>query len=200
MCRGGTTLGGHIRKLSQDPSNLVVIDPPLRVSPLVRRSRRTSLGVIELVQPPNQLLIRPDREDEIDTVWRIEIARLESERSSGKASGHTTWATRMEYGADGGWPRDVVRNDKEAVGSGDNPQSISLAEAKSQISSVQPVARRIGGLPIKDVILGLSSLAQGPLTIGSLIRTPGPEAPNDSGIPLFNVRSWGTFSELRTFG
>ena len=54
-------------------------------------------------------------------------------------------------------------------------------------------------LPVKDMILGLSSLTQGPLTIGSLVRGSSPEAPNDGRLPLFDVRAWGAFSELKTF-
>lgn len=53
-------------------------------------------------------------------------------------------------------------------------------------------------LPVKDVILGLSCLTQGPLAIGSLVRISGPEAPNDGRPPLLDVRAWGTFGELNS--
>ena len=104
-------LGSCTRKLGQRPSDLPILEPPLRIGPLVRRSRGTSLGIIKLVQSPQQLLVRPDREDEIDPVWRIEVARLKSERSGGKTSGNPTGTTRVKYGTDSGRPGDVVLDD-----------------------------------------------------------------------------------------
>ena len=54
-------------------------------------------------------------------------------------------------------------------------------------------------LPVKDMILGLSGLTQCPLAIGTLLRSPGPEAPDDRCSSLLDERAWGTFSELNTF-
>ena len=53
--------------------------------------------------------------------------------------------------------------------------------------------------PVKDMILSLGSLTECPSTISSLVGGPSPEAPDYSRLPLFNVGSWGTFSELNTF-
>ena len=100
---GGTaTLGTRIRKLSQDSFNLLILESPFRVCPPIRRTRRTSLSIVELVQPPQQLLVRPHCEDKIDPIWGIEIARLKSERSGSKSSGHPTRPTRVKYGTDSG--------------------------------------------------------------------------------------------------
>ena len=100
---GGTAnLGACICKLSQHSSNLLILEPPLRVCPPIWRTRRTSLSIVELVQLPQQLLVRPHREDEIDPVWGVEIARLKSERSSGEASGHPARPTGVKYGTNSG--------------------------------------------------------------------------------------------------
>jgi hypothetical protein len=100
--RGMTILGGRIRKLSQHSSNFFVTHPPLRVSPLIWWGCRTSLGVIKLVQPPHQLLIRSQCKDKIDTIWRIKVTSLESERSGSKTSGDPARAARMKYSTDSG--------------------------------------------------------------------------------------------------
>ena len=103
-CRGTSILDGRTRKLSQRTSNIFVIYPPLRVGPLTWGSGRTSLGVIKLAQPPHQLLVRPHCKDKIDSIWRIKITRLKSERSGSKTPGHPTWATRMKYSSDSSRP------------------------------------------------------------------------------------------------
>ena len=53
--------------------------------------------------------------------------------------------------------------------------------------------------PVKDVILSLGSLTECPLAIGSLVRSSGPEAPDNSCPSLLDERAWGPFSELNTF-
>ena len=105
----------------------------------------------------------------------------------------------MKDSADSCCSGDVVRNDEETVGSWNDPQPISLPEAGERVSLSHVMNRTRRALPVKDVILGLSSLTQCPLTIGSLVRGSGPEAPNDGGPPLLDVRAWGAFSELGAF-
>ena len=50
------------------------------------------------------------------------------------------------------------------------------------------------------MILSLGSLAECPLTISGLVRSTGPEAPDDGGFPLLNVGARGTLGELNASG
>ena len=73
-------LGSCTRKLGQRPSDLPILEPPQR------------------------FLVCPNRENEIDPVRGIEVARLKSERRDGKTSGNPAKTTRVKYGTDSGRP------------------------------------------------------------------------------------------------